>query len=191
MGTNRRVASAGNQILPAVRHRTQAASAYLHPHAFPRLSTCFRTSLLGVLLLATSTSSHAEDAPLEKTDLFKGGENGFALYRIPGIVVTTKGSVLASCEARSDAKSDWVKSKSSYGAAPRPRKLRNPPVRSPISANVSPATRAKRLAAKTNRPSITPSPLWITKPARFTYLYCVNYARCFYMKSEDDGVSSL
>ena len=37
---------------------------------------------------------------LEKTNLFEEGKEGFASYRIPGIIVTAKGSVLAYCEAR-------------------------------------------------------------------------------------------
>ena len=37
---------------------------------------------------------------LERTDLFEEKTNGFVLYRIPGIVVTAKGTVLAYCEAR-------------------------------------------------------------------------------------------
>jgi sialidase-1 len=67
---------------------------------FPRLLLC--------LVLATASfRSHAAEPFLEKTDLFKGGEDGFALYRIPGIVTTAKGTVLAYCEARLDGKSDW------------------------------------------------------------------------------------
>src|ERR1044071_2377884 len=37
---------------------------------------------------------------LEKTNLFEEGKDGFACYRIPGMVVTAKGTVLAYCEAR-------------------------------------------------------------------------------------------
>ncbi|UCD52164.1 MAG: exo-alpha-sialidase [Phycisphaerales bacterium] len=37
---------------------------------------------------------------LEKTILFEEKTNGFVLYRIPGVVVTARGTMLAYCEAR-------------------------------------------------------------------------------------------
>jgi hypothetical protein len=44
---------------------------------------------------------------LTKQDLFIGVEIGYAKYRIPGIVVTAKRSVLAYCEARRTGTTDW------------------------------------------------------------------------------------
>ena len=44
---------------------------------------------------------------LEKSDLFEAGAGGHKVYRIPGIVVTAKGSVLAYCEARKYTGLDW------------------------------------------------------------------------------------
>ena len=41
-----------------------------------------------------------------QTDLFEAGSEGYRLYRIPGIVVTKKGTVLAYCEARK-GDGDW------------------------------------------------------------------------------------
>ena len=43
---------------------------------------------------------------VEKVDLFEAGKDGYALYRIPGIVVTKQGTVLAYCEARK-GDGDW------------------------------------------------------------------------------------
>jgi hypothetical protein len=37
---------------------------------------------------------------LEKATLFEEKTDGFVLYRIPGVVVTARGTVLAYCEAR-------------------------------------------------------------------------------------------
>src|SRR4051794_19858441 len=73
-----------------------------------------RLWLLGVLCAACTGrvpaighATAAEVAPfLEKRDLFKAGEGGFALYHIPGVVVTARGTVLAWCEARKKG-SDW------------------------------------------------------------------------------------
>ena len=49
-----------------------------------------------------------DEAPrLEKTDLFRAGEGGYFMYRIPGIVVTGRGTILAYCEARA-GQGDWT-----------------------------------------------------------------------------------
>ncbi len=65
------------------------------------------TLLLLPLSLILATSITAAEPMLEKADLFESGKDGYALYRIPGIVVTAKGTVLAYCEARKSDKGDW------------------------------------------------------------------------------------
>ena len=44
---------------------------------------------------------------MQKTDLFEAGTAGYATYRIPGIVVTNKGTLLTYCEARKSLQGDW------------------------------------------------------------------------------------
>src|SRR5689334_6256420 len=44
---------------------------------------------------------------LEKTDLFIAGGLEYAVFRIPGIVATTKGTLLAYCEGRRSGAADW------------------------------------------------------------------------------------
>ena len=61
--------------------------------------------IVAVALLLGAPARAAED--VVKTDLFGAGEGGYALYRIPGVVVTAKGTVLAYCEARKNSASDW------------------------------------------------------------------------------------
>jgi sialidase-1 len=60
--------------------------------------------LLNVLLLGVvfvmPASIPAEESAIERTVLFEEETKGFRLYRIPGIVVTARGTVLAYCEAR-------------------------------------------------------------------------------------------
>ena len=43
----------------------------------------------------------------EKRDLFEARTGGYRVYRIPGIVVTSRGVVLAHCEARQGRGGDW------------------------------------------------------------------------------------
>ncbi len=52
-------------------------------------------------------SCNAQPQPPTKINLFEAGKGDYAFYRIPGIVVTVKGTVLAYCEARLDNRSDW------------------------------------------------------------------------------------
>ena len=59
-----------------------------------------------ILCLLVSTAAAAEPF-LEKVDLFESGKESYALYRIPGVAVTKKGTVLVWCEARRNARGDW------------------------------------------------------------------------------------
>jgi sialidase-1 len=45
---------------------------------------------------ARTTRSAAEPS-LEKTTLFTAGEQGYKLFRIPGLVVSPRGTLLAYC----------------------------------------------------------------------------------------------
>lgn len=48
----------------------------------------------------TLVGTDAAEPFLDKSILFSEKSDGFSLYRIPGIVVTAKGTVLVYCEAR-------------------------------------------------------------------------------------------
>src|SRR5262252_942190 len=60
-----------------------------------------------VSLVLFTRALPAAEPRLEKTDLFEAGKGGHKLYRIPGIVVTAKGTILAYCEARKYTGLDW------------------------------------------------------------------------------------
>src|SRR4051812_1513727 len=61
--------------------------------------------LLTVLTCCLSLPARAADP--KRLDLFEAETGGYATYRIPGVVVTKQGTILAYCEARKSAKSDW------------------------------------------------------------------------------------
>lgn len=154
----------------------------------------------GVFLLAACAAMFAPaQAPyaraaqplLVKQDLFAAGTDGYALYRIPGLVVTSRGTVLAYCEARRTGKSDWdmidimLRRSTDGGKTWSPRvKLSNVP--GPKTKN--PVALAQKLA---NADDVT-----YNNPVAFAdrdgtvhFLYCLEYSRCFYIRSVDDGLT--
>ena len=62
--------------------------------------------LICCLVLMGSTLVVAGESPLEQTDVFVSGRDGYHTYRIPAIVVTKQGTVLAFCEGRKTSRSD-------------------------------------------------------------------------------------
>jgi sialidase-1 len=62
-------------------------------------------------LLATSRITFAHDIPARfpepiKTDVFRSGQDHYQAYRIPALVVTTNGTLLAFCEGRRNGAAD-------------------------------------------------------------------------------------
>lgn len=53
-----------------------------------------------ICILATSQLTKAQ---VDRLNLFTSGENGYSSYRIPSIITTTKGSLIAFCEGRKEA----------------------------------------------------------------------------------------
>lgn len=93
--------------IPCPSPRRQLPSPHC-PH-FPEDTHARRlltTPALAVLLLWPGLLSAAEPR-LEKSDLFEADKGGHKLYRIPGLVATAKGTVLAYCEGRKHTGLDW------------------------------------------------------------------------------------
>jgi len=66
--------------------------------------------LLTALALSEQTGAPAwgaSPATFEERALFRSGEGGYTRYRIPSLAVSTRGTVLALCEARRGEGSDW------------------------------------------------------------------------------------
>ncbi|MGV3486013.1 MAG: sialidase family protein [Planctomycetaceae bacterium] len=140
------------------------------------------------LLIATLAPVALSAASPEKIDVFPAGLGGVSLYRIPGIVVTTKGTVLAYCEARRNSRADWGEievhlRRSTDGgktwADPQPIAHRG----DRIEGNPTKKNGGEREQTVNNPVAIVDH-----QTGSIEFLYCVNYARCFSMRSVDDGL---
>lgn len=128
---------------------------------------------------------------LEKADLYEAGAEGYALYRIPGLVVTARGTVLAYCEARRTGKSDWdtidilLRRSTDAGCTWSPRaKIADVP--GPKTKN--PVALAQKLADPDDVTYNNPVAI-VDRDGTVHFLFCLEYARCFYLRSDDDGVT--
>lgn len=150
-------------------------------------------TILSFALVAAFCAQTAAAAPLlEKQDLFSAGERSFALYRIPGIVVTPKGSVLAYCEARKNSGADWGEieihlRRSTDGGRTwgPPRQIAHQGARLPRN----PVALAKKSGGPADQTVNNPLAIADHKTGAVHFLYCVEYMRCFYLRSDDDGVT--
>jgi len=135
--------------------------------------------------------TRAAEPTLEKIDLFEAGKDDYALYRIPGIVVTAKGTVLAYCEARLNSGSDWgtidimLRRSTDRGKTWQPRaKVADVP--GPKEKN--PAALVKKVG-KTQDVTYNNAVAFADRDGSVHMLFCLEYMRCFYIRSDDDGVT--
>src|SRR5262245_14652187 len=146
-------------------------------------------SVLGLMLcLATSAASIGAAPFIEKHDLFTAGDGGYKLYHIPGIVVTAKGTVLAWCEARKKG-SDWddihillrrsIDDGRTWSEPQNIAHVQGPKAKNPF------ALRLKNVVASDvtyNNPVLIAD-----RDGTVHMLFCLEYMRCFYQRSSDDG----
>lgn len=142
------------------------------------------------ILIGASTHFQAAEPFLDKTDLFKAGEGGYKLYHIPGVVVTQKGSILAWCEARKRG-GDWddihvlLRRSTDEGKTwSEPKNIVDvpgPKMKNPFSLRVH---------------GVDPNDVTYNNPVLIAgsdgtvhMLVCLEYMRCFYQRSDDDGAT--
>jgi sialidase-1 len=130
-------------------------------------------------------------ADIDRVDVFTADTGGYKLYRIPGVVVTAKGTVLAYCEARKSDRGDWgsidillkrsTDGGKTWGDAKSIADVPGPKAKNPVA-----------LAQKLAEPGAVTynNPVMIAdRSGAVHFLFCLEYMRCFYARSDDDGVS--
>jgi sialidase-1 len=132
----------------------------------------------------------ADRPSLKKVDLFEGDLGGNKLYRIPGIVVTKAGTLLAYCEARRDAPSDYGEITTMLRRSVDGGKTWSKPQQIAHLAPRIEGNPRKKPGEGGEHEQTVNNPLAIADAdGSVHFLYCVNYEHAFYMKSTDDGVT--
>ncbi len=164
----------------------------------PCCSVSIRRVVLRLLFALVASNlcvgMYAAEPFIEKQDLFVVGDDpNYSIYHIPGIVVTAKGTVLAWCEARKRpaGASDWDDIRILLRRSTNDGKTWSQPV---SIANVEgPKTKNPfALAIK----SVDPNDVTYNNPVLIAdrngsvhMLFCLEYMRVFYQRSDDDGLS--
>ncbi|MFZ5833474.1 MAG: sialidase family protein, partial [Planctomycetota bacterium] len=128
-----------------------------------------------------------------KTNLFEEETGGFRLYRIPGIVVTAKGTVLAYCEARKFSVADrgeieiHLRRSTDDGRTwDAPRQIAHIGPRLPRNPH-TPGGKSRRDFGGPDEQTVNNPMAIADRDGTVHFVYCVEYMRCFYMRSNDDG----
>lgn len=139
--------------------------------------------------------SGSEEPFVTKQVLFEEKTDGFSLYRIPGIVVTARGTILAYCEARKLREADrgeieiHMRRSVDGGETFSPaQQIAHMGPRLPRNPHMSEKKRGKNMGGPEEQTVNNPMAI-AGRDGLVHMVYCVEYARAFYMVSEDDGVS--
>ncbi|MFN6161913.1 MAG: exo-alpha-sialidase [Planctomycetota bacterium] len=143
----------------------------------------------GLFIAWIGITACAEEPDLQRVDLFPPGMGGVARYRIPGMVVTGQGTILAYGEARRNDSKDWgeieVHLRRSVDDGRTWLPVQHIAHHGPrIEGNPRKPTGGEREQTVNNPVAIVDR-----QTGAIEFLYCVNYARCFSIRSTDDGAT--
>ena len=140
-------------------------------------------------LLLPALQLTAIEPLFEKTDVFPPGLNDITRYRIPGIVVTPKGTVLAYAEARKNSSSDWGEIEIHLRRSMDGGKTweAGKPI-AHLGARLE-GNPHKKEGGEKEQTVNNPVAIVDRATGAIEFLYCINYARCYSMRSIDDGLT--
>ena len=144
--------------------------------------------IIAIIFLLSALLIPAQD--LTRQELFATGQGGYAHYRIPGIIVTRKGTILAYAEARKSLRGDWgttdivLRRSTDRGATWSPFRViaavDGPKAKNPVAV-------VQKLGADEEVTYNNPVAIADRKSGAVHFLFCLEYMRAFYMRSDDDG----
>ena len=145
--------------------------------------------LIILALMAPLAALRAVEPAFEKSEVFPPGFNGVSRYRIPGIVVTPKGTVLAYAEARRNSSSDWGEIEIHLRRSTDGAKTWQPPQHIAHHGARLEGNPHKADGGANEQTVNNPVAIVDRETGAVEMLYCTNYSRCFSMRSTDDGVT--
>ena len=131
-----------------------------------------KTFIALVIIFSFTISFGQEKGIINRQVLFKASTYGYNIYRIPSIVSTSKGTLLAFCSARSGEGRDYdpidivMRRSADNGKTWEPMKL---------------------LVHNDSLLSDNATPIVDRISGEIHLLYQVDYAKCYYIKSKDEG----
>lgn len=157
-------------------------------HTLPRVLAVV-AALLAAAVPAPSARAAAAAPLLEHADVFPAKSHGIARYRIPGIVVTPKGTVLAYAEARKNNSSDWGEIEIHLRRSTDGGKTWLPGQQIAHRGPRLEGNPRKKTGGEREQTVNNPVAIVDRTTGAIEFLYCINYARCFAMRSTDDGLT--
>ena len=169
---------------------------FLERIAAMNLKQCYLPIAFGLLVAGILTSNClAGEQLLEKTDVFPSREGGYHQVRIPGIVVSSKGTVLAYGEGRhaDQGGGDWadidlvLRRSTDRAKSWQPIQILEDGTQ---YAGQARNTVARRKKGQENFVTCNNPVMIVDRDGDVLhFLYCVEYDRCFYCRSTDDGLT--
>lgn len=182
-----------DSILVCMRKRPP--TAFLFPSFYKKSSEDWSApkwhrklrSLPLMFLLASVVA--AAGPVLHTSEVFLPKLNGIARYRIPGIVVTNKSSVLAYAEARKNDSADWGEIEIHLRRSTDGGTTWQPSKHIAHQGERFEGIPGKTIGREHEQTVNNPIALVDRETGAIEFLYCINYARCFSMRSTDDGLT--
>ncbi len=144
---------------------------------------------IALILLISVLRIIAAEPLFEKSEVFPPGMNGIARYRIPGIVVTPKGTVLAYSEARKNGRDDWGEIEIHLRRSTDGGKTWEPGKHIAHHGARLEGNPHKKEGGEREQTVNNPVAIVDRETGAIEFLYCINYARCYSMRSTDDGLT--
>lgn len=158
------------------------------------VAVLFRFAVSLVFVFASNSAlalenGSAEEPSVTKTDVFIPGQDGIARYRIPGIVVTSSGTILAYSEARHHDSRDYGEIDIRLRRSVDGGRTWQPAQKIAHLGERIEGIPEGRTTGNAGQEQTVNNPVAIVdkQTGAIEFLYCVNYERCFSMRSTDDG----
>jgi sialidase-1 len=151
-------------------------------------SKAWPAGLLALCLLPFAAT--AAEPFFDQVNIFEAGTGGYAHYRVPAIIVSPRGTVLAFAEARKSTRGDWgaqdivMRRSTDGGKSWTPTRV-IARVEGAIQPN--PVAVAQNLDQPGQATYNNIVPIVDRKTGALHFLFCVEYARCYATRSDDDG----